>query len=230
VHVGSQGYELSQLAEGVRRIAVLRQEIAGKTGRLITHVDVGGGMSTVYDSGAAPAPPRAYRKLLKKRSPDLFAEDVRLVTEFGRSIQANCGLAVSRVECVKSAQRLAVIHLGADFLLRPVYRATDWKHESFVLDPQGRPKTAALTPTTIAGPLCFGGDIVGRGLHLPPLEPGDWIVIRDVGAYTLSLWSRHCSRAIPSVIGYDPQQAAQFRVLRRGETPADVVRFWSSGV
>jgi diaminopimelate decarboxylase len=80
---------------------------------------------------------------------------------------------------------------------------------------------------TIVGPLCFAGDIVGREIPLPPVEPGDWIVIRDVGAYTLSMWSRHCSRGIPAVIGYDPQGGESCRVLRRAETPEDVVRFWS---
>jgi diaminopimelate decarboxylase len=157
----------------------------------------------------------------------LFGEDIQLITEFGRAIHANCGLAVSRVEYVKPAQRLAVIHLGADFLLRPVYRPEDWKHEFFVLDANGLPKSGAASPVTIAGPLCFSGDVVARDIPLPPIEPGDWIVIRDVGAYTLSMWSRHCSRGIPAVIGYDPQSSGSLRVLRHAETPADVVRFWS---
>jgi diaminopimelate decarboxylase len=149
------------------------------------------------------------------------------VTEFGRAIQANCGVAVSRVEYVKPDQRLAVIHWGADFLLRPVYRPDDWKHEFFVLNGQGRPKTGAAVPATIVGPLCFAGDVVARDVLLPPIDEGDWIVVRDVGAYTLSMWSRHCSRGIPAVIGYDPPPTESLRVLRAAETPADVVRFWS---
>jgi diaminopimelate decarboxylase len=227
VHVGSQGCELALLVEAVDRIAKLRREIPGATGRVVSHIDIGGGLSTVYRTGDTAPTPGEYRELLQARSPDLFAADVRLVTEFGRSIQANCGLAVSRVEYVKPAQRLAVIHVGADFLLRPVYRPEDWKHEFFVLDPTGMPKSGAASPVTVAGPLCFAGDIVARDIPLPPVEPGDWIVIRDVGAYTLSMWSRHCSRGIPAVIGYDPQRGDSLRILRRAETPADVVRFWS---
>ena len=140
------------------------------------------------------------------------------------------GFAVSRVEYVKPGgrgDRMAVIHLGADFLLRPVYRPADWQHEFFLLDRAGLPKTQAPAPVAIAGPLCFGGDILAHDVQLPPVEVGDFIVIRDCGAYTLSMWSRHCSRGIPAVIGYDAEQENPLRVLRRAEAPEDIVRFWS---
>lgn len=227
VHVGSQGCGLALLTEAVDRISVLRREIVAETGRNISHVDIGGGLSTVYRSGESAPTPAEYRALLQQRSPELFSPDVRLVTEFGRAVQANCGMAVSRVEYVKPAQQMAVIHLGADFLLRPVYRPEDWNHEFFVLDRLGMPKSGPTSPVTIAGPLCFAGDVVAHNVLLPPVEPGDWIVIRDVGAYTLSMWSRHCSRGIPAIIGYDPQRSDSLRVLRPTETPADIVRFWS---
>jgi Diaminopimelate decarboxylase len=227
VHIGSQGCSLALLVEAVNRIAVLRREITRETGRNVSHVDIGGGLPTVYRTGATAPTPEEYRALLQKRSPDMFSSEVRLITEFGRAIQANCGIAVTRVEYVKPAQRMAIIHLGADFLLRPVYRPEDWQHEFFVLNRDGRPKSGPATPVTITGPLCFAGDILAHNLLLPPVECGDWIVIRDVGAYTLSMWSRHCSRGIPAVIGYDPQHFESLRVLRQGETPADIVRFWS---
>jgi diaminopimelate decarboxylase len=227
-HVGSQGCQLEQLVEAAARLADLRHAIVAETGNQVTHVDIGGGLPTVYRTGDTAPTPAEYRELLEQRAPDLFGDDVRLVTEFGRAIHANCGLAVSRVEYVKPTSRLAVIHLGADFLLRPVYRPEDWQHEFFVLDCDGAPKTGATSPLTIAGPLCFAGDIVARDVLLPPVEPGDWIAIRDVGAYTLSMWSRHCSRGMPAVIGYDPLLPSEsLRVLRSAESPADVVRFWS---
>jgi diaminopimelate decarboxylase len=227
IHVGSQGCSLQLLAEAGDRIATLRQQIIAETGNRVPQVDIGGGLSTAYRSGERAPTPGEYRALLETHVPQLFAADVRLVTEFGRAIHANCGIAVSRVEYVKPAQQMAVIHLGADFLLRPVYRPADWQHEYFVLDSHGMPKAQAPAPLTIAGPLCFGGDILARDVPLPPVEIGDFLVIRDCGAYTLSMWSRHCSRGIPAVIGYDPQQGEAIRILRRAETPEDVVRFWS---
>ncbi len=227
VHVGSQGCTLEQLVEAAARLAALRSEIASRTGKIVSHVDIGGGLRTSYCESQLAPTPAEYRTLLEKRAPDLFGADVNLITEFGRTIHANCGIAASRVEYLKPAQRLAVIHLGADFLLRPVYRPENWSHELFVLDRQGAPKSGPPQRITIAGPLCFGGDIVARDVLLPPVEPNDWIVIRDVGAYTLSLWSRHCSRRIPTVLGYDTDGGGSLRVLRQAETLEDIVRFWS---
>jgi diaminopimelate decarboxylase len=227
VHVGSQGCGLPLLIEAAERISNLRHTIVSETGRRVAHIDLGGGLSTVYRTGHIAPTPAEYRIGLEQTSPDLFDANTQLITELGRAIHANCGIAASRVEYVKPAQRLAVIHLGADFLLRPVYRAEDWRHEFFVLDRQGAPKTGLAEPISIAGPLCFSGDVVAREILLPPVEEGDWIVIRDVGAYTLSMWSRHCSRGIPVVVGFDPQASESLRILRRSELPSDVVLFWS---
>ena len=90
----------------------------------------------------------------------------------------------------------AVVHLGADLLLRPVYNPADWAHEFVALDATGRLKTGPRVTMDIAGPLCFGGDFIGRGVELPELEPGDILGIRDVGAYTLSM----CDRMILSIL------------------------------
>ena len=229
VHVGSQGCHLQLLAEAARRISELRRGIIALTQRDVSYVDIGGGLPTAYLSTQSAPTPAEYRALVEPLAPDLFSPTVHLITEFGRAIHANCGIAASRVEYVKPGRRgdqLAVIHLGADFLLRTVYRPEDWPHEFFVLDRDGMPKSGPERPLSIAGPLCFAGDVVALNVPLPPVEPGDWIVIRDVGAYTLSMWSRHCSRGIPAVIGYDPERGDSLRVLRARETPADLVRFW----
>jgi diaminopimelate decarboxylase len=228
VHVGSQGCELSLLVEAVGRIDELCREITAETGKHVSHIDIGGGLPTVYRTGQLAPNPERYGGQLRKRCPALFADNVRLITEFGRAVQANCGFAASRVEYVRPAERTAVIHFGADFLLRPVYRPADWQHEFFVLDGRGQPKAGPPTRVTVAGPLCFAGDIVARDVLLPPVAEGDWIVMRDVGAYTLSIWSRHCNRCIPAVIGFDSQQPSMLRVLRAAEQPSDIVRFWSA--
>jgi len=228
VHVGSQGCELPLLIRALVVIDELRREIDTATGCAITRLDIGGGLPTVYQSDKTAITPVEYVAEIERHVPDLLSGPLQLITEFGRAVHANCGFAASRVEYVKPSQQMAVIHLGADFLVRPIYRPQDWPHEFYALDAQANPKTGAEHPVTIVGPLCFGGDIIARGVGLPAIEVGDWLVIRDVGAYTLSMWSRHCSRGIPAVIGYErTANAITTRLLRRAESAADVVRFWS---
>jgi diaminopimelate decarboxylase len=130
------------------------------------------------------------------------------------------------VEYVKRSggDRLAVIHLGADFMLRRAYRPDEWHHDIAVLDAEGRPKHGLPEPVNVVGPLCFAGDVLARGVMLPAVAPGDFVILRDVGAYTLGMWSRHCSRGLPLVLGHDGDRLV---VLKARETPADVVAFWS---
>ena len=227
VHIGSQGCLLSQLVQGATRLELLRQEIEISANRPLEFVDIGGGLPTIYGAGQQPPTPADYVAALADATPSLLCGPP-LVTEFGRSLQAGCGLTFSRVEYVTHEGRLAVVHVGADLLLRPVYAPQDWQHEFFVLGADGQPKTGDVRDICIAGPLCFAGDILARDIPLPAVAAGDWIVIRDTGAYTLSMWSRHCSRGLPLVLGYDATAAAPVRVLRPAESPSEVVEFWSS--
>jgi diaminopimelate decarboxylase len=229
VHVGSQGCQLELLTAGAVRAVQLRTELHDRLGRLqIRMVNIGGGLPAAYREGETPPSLSEYVAALRAQAPALFADTVQLVTEFGRAIHATAGWAASRVEYVKDSggDRLAVIHLGADFLLRRVYAPADWHHELAVLNAMGQPKLGPLEPWTIVGPLCFAGDVLAQGVLLPTILPGDFIVVRDTGAYTLSMWSRHCSRGLPLVLGYDSNSLC---VLKAQETPADVVSFWSRG-
>ncbi|KYF73160.1 diaminopimelate decarboxylase [Sorangium cellulosum] len=229
VHVGSQGCALSQLVDGIRRVEALRQEVRRALGPAAARtMDIGGGLPVAYRSTDRPPLLADYAAALRLEVPTLFEEGTTLITEFGRWVQAGCGFAVSRVEYVKedSAGRTAILHLGADFLLRRAYHPADWHHDFVALDADAALKEGPLSPCTLGGPLCFGGDVLARDLPFPALSPGDLVLVRDTGAYTLSMWSRHCSRGIPAVLGVD---GGELRVLRERERPEDVVAFWSRG-
>ena len=229
VHVGSQGCQTTMLAEAVERAVKLRNSIHAKLEQeQIRTIDIGGGLAWTYDP-EYPAPTLDdYVEVLKKYAPEIFAGNIKIITEFGRSLQAGCGWAASRVEYVKQidGKPVAVIHLGADFLLRRIYQPDEWYHELLVLDKSGKLKTEKLISQSVVGPLCFAGDVLATDITLPVIKPGDWVIFRDVGAYTLSLWSRHCSRGMPEVIGYEGD-SARLTILRPPEKPEDIVSFWN---
>lgn len=229
LHVGSQGIGEEQLAKAVGRIFDLREEIHAALGEpRVELVDIGGGLPWRYREQETIPTPRTYADVLRRVAPQAFADDVRLATEYGRTLQAGCGFAASRVEYVKTdgGTRTAIIHFGADLLMRLVYRPEDWYHRISVLSADGTPKGNTTEPQTVAGPLCFAGDVLASDMMLPRIDEGDWIILHDVGAYTLGLWSRHCNRALPRVLGYTARPM-RFHVLLAGESPEDVARFWS---
>jgi diaminopimelate decarboxylase len=226
VHVGSQGCALDLLVAGTAAVYDLAEAINRELGPgRVGLFDLGGGLPAAYRDTDTPPTPREYVSALAARCPGLFFGRYRLVTEFGRMLHAPCALAVSRVEYVKRqpGHRTAILHLGADALVRECYHPKAWPHRAVLLDAAGREKGGKPAVWHLAGPLCFSGDFPVRRVRLPDIAPGDLVVIRDVGAYALSMWSRYNSRQIPRVIG---RHNGDWQVLREREEVMDVVRFW----
>ena len=211
-HIGSQGCSIEQLALSARRLVDLA----------LRHpqtrwINLGGGLPAGPDQGSYAA----YAQALREVAPELFEGRWTVYTEMGRSLLADTARAYSRVEY--AVRGVATIHLGADFLLRRVYRPQDWDYPMRALDRHFRPRSGPALTQTIAGPLCFAGDVLGT-LDVPAIEEGDTIEIGLAGAYTLSMWSRHCSRRMPPVYGLDA--AGAWQCLSAGESDADLLRLW----
>ncbi len=234
VHIGSQGCPVDMLLDGVGVVL----DFVGETNRALREsgraraievFDLGGGLPVSYRPGVEPVSMAQYAARLRERFPELFDGRLRLITEFGRYVHANSGWVASRVEYVKrdAGINTAMIHVGADLLLRRCYSPHDWHHEIFVLDRAGALKQGRdANPYVVAGPLCFAGDVIARDLPLPPVEEGDYVVVQDAGAYTLGMWSRYNSRQIPKVVGYR-EDGADFTVLKERESVEGIIRFWS---
>ena len=217
----------------------------------ITTFDIGGGLPVSYFRDKQSPAMEAYVDALKQRAPLLLSEDIlpqpgsqearipdhepritdhgiRLITEFGRWTYTNAGWTVSRVEYVKQdpGVNTAMIHVGADLFLRECLNPRDWLHEYTVLDADGVIKQGVSeNPWNLAGPLCFSGDILAKGVSLPPVQEGDHLVIHDTGGYTFSMWSRYNSRFAPRIIGYY-NDGEEFVILREREGIEDIIRFW----
>jgi diaminopimelate decarboxylase len=228
LHVGSQGCPLELLADGVGIlydfVAEINPERLAAGFPPISVFDIGGGLPISYDSSVAPPSMENYIDLIRKRAPGLFS--LNLITEFGRWIFTNPGWIVSRVEYVKHDEyaNTAMLHVGADLFLRECLNPIDWQHEYSVLDSQGNLREGIdLQPWTLAGPLCFSGDIIAKGVMLPAIEEGDYLVIHDTGGYTFSMWSRYNSRQTPRILGYRGQE---FEILKERESISDMLKFW----
>ena len=234
VHIGSQGCPVPLIIEGIRKIldftmdvnAALKKQHSKK---IIETFDLGGGLPVSYHTDKAPVSMEAYYALLTENCKELFTGEFKLITEFGRYIHANTGWVASRVEYVKKEidYNIIMTHTGADLFLRECYNPKDWHHDISVVDRHGKLKDPAVKNRyIIAGPLCFAGDIIARDILLPEVSEGDYILIHDAGAYTLSMWSRYNSRQIPKVIGYNSEPDT-FEILKHREPKEELLSFWS---
>ncbi len=234
VHIGSQGCEVPLIIDGIRKVLNFAKDVneclkQNSRKKLIETFDIGGGLPVSYHLDKTPISMKEYQAMLKENFKELFNGQFKLITEFGRYIYANTGWVASKVEYVKreSKYNIAMTHIGADLLLRKCYNPDDWHHQITILDKEGKMKSGTdKNKYIIAGPLCFAGDVIAKDLELPIVTEGDYILIHDVGAYTLSMWSRYNSRQIPKVIGFWNDNN-NFEVLKKRESKEDLFEFWT---
>lgn len=229
VHIGSQGMSKEQLLAGVSAIFELFTDARQHA---TPHVfNIGGGLPAQYRDTEVPMQFEEYSVALRERIPELFGDDVSIVTEFGRSVHASCGWVATKVEYVSDPFDdipTVFVHVGADMFLRKAYRPDDWHHDISVCDQSGRLRTGEGKIYQLAGPLCFAGDFIDRHVYLPrDIREGDYVLIHDAGAYTFGMWSMYNSRLFPPIIAYGERSGA-FRCIRRRQTPEDIVAFWAA--
>jgi len=219
VHSGSQGMTLEMMVEAVKRMVFLAEKVEHKISRKLQWLDIGGGLAFDYREGFAHPSHSEYSASLRTEIPSLF-ERTRVCTEFGRSIAASTAIAISKVE--KSWHRDGIQHVighfGSDLFIRWALNPDDWHHRIEILG------GGELQKTQIHGPLCYHGDKLGRIQMLAKAKAESLLLIRDVGAYTLSIWAGHCNRVRPLVLALD---RGEIRVLLAAESLDSVVKKWS---
>ena len=232
VHSGSQGLKIDQMVKGVRKIYDLAEEINDKfrtlkNSQVVKLIDIGGGFPISYHHEVESPDIKKYVLQLKETCPNLFP-NYKLTTEFGRFIYGHSGWVASRIEYLKKQKNFttAIIHVGADLFLRESYNPEDWYHEFSVIDNEGSLKAEIKQfKYQVGGPLCFAGDMIAKNIKLPQLKIGDYLIIRDTGANTVNLWSRHCSRQMPKIIGYYGS-TKKFTLLKEKEVYNEILDFW----
>jgi diaminopimelate decarboxylase len=205
VHAGSHMTELEASIDAVKALVDLAVEAnhnleLNGIKRKITTLDIGGGLPPEHLEEHKQSHMQRYARGIVENCPNV--SNFKLITEFGQGCYFYTGYAFSRVEytLIRGEKKLIFIHLGADYLMRDVYIKP--RGISFLtFNEKGILKTATASQYDIAGPLCFAGDYVTKNQLLQDPAEGDWIALINTGSNSIGLWSRHCSRMIPKVIG-----------------------------
>ncbi|MFI5976625.1 diaminopimelate decarboxylase [Streptomyces sp. NPDC051452] len=227
-HTGSQGIPLPLMVRGVAQTYALAEEVNARAGRRqIDTLDIGGGLPVNFASEETAPTYAGFARLLAEEVPGLFDGRYGLVTEFGRSLLAEQGTVVARVEYTKSAggRRIAVTHAGVQVATRTVYAPQAWPLRIAAYDAEGRPKTGPEVVQDVAGPACFAGDLLAEGRAAPLLEQGDYAAALDTGAYYFAHHYAYNSLARPGVYGFAPDGSGgmAFATVREPQTIAEVV-------
>jgi diaminopimelate decarboxylase len=120
--------------------------------------------------------------------------DLTIAIEPGRSIVGPAGVLLTTVVDVKhvpGGRRFVVLDAGMTELMRPALYGAYHRIEPAVA------RDGAPRPCDIVGPICESTDQFARDRNLAPVEVGDLVVVRDVGAYGAVLGSTYLRRPLP---------------------------------
>jgi diaminopimelate decarboxylase len=208
-HIGSQLTSLPPFLDALDRLLALIDRLALR-GIHIEHLDLGGGLGVRYKD---ETPPLAgdYIAAVRER---IAGRSLALVFEPGRSIVANAGVLLTRVEYLKHTghKDFAIIDAAMNDLIRPaLYQA--WMDVLPVIPRQGEKRTYDLV-----GPICETGDFIARSRELV-LEEGDLLAVCSAGAYGFVMSSNYNTRGRAAEVLVDGQQ---MHLVRRRETLAEL--------
>ena len=211
-HLGSQIFSLNPYRQALKRIASYVRDLAIE-GIALDYVDIGGGLGIRY-TGEEPLVPGAYARALMQIVRPLGC---RLLIEPGRTLVGPAGVLLTRVLYVKKGPRktFVVVDAAMNDLIRPVlYGAT----HAITLAVRDRAKT---TRVDVVGPVCESGDFLAKDWPLPPVRPGDLLVVWTAGAYSFTQASNYNTRRRAAEILVEGRE---YRMVRRRETYDDLVR------
>lgn len=211
-HIGSQLMDTAPLLDAFERLLDLVDSLRER-GIEIRHVDAGGGLG-VRGGGGGPEKGALIGAMLEAMG--RRRESLPIYIEPGRSIVADAGLLLTRVEYLKSngGRRFAVVDAGMNDLLRPaLYQA---RHEMLAVSKAGEGQGEDCD---VVGPVCESADVLGTERRLA-VAPGALVAIMDAGAYGSVMASNYNARPRPAEVMVDGDR---FQVVRRRETFEEMV-------
>lgn len=210
-HIGSQLTTVDPFLDALDRVLALVDGLA-ENGIQLRHLDLGGGLGVTYDQEQPPSP-EAYVAAVRERMGD---RQLELVLEPGRSIAANAGVMLTRVEFLKCTDQhnFAIVDAAMNDMIRPALYSA-WQ----AIVPVSSQSAAAEKSWDIVGPVCETGDFLGKARTLA-LQPGDLLAVRSAGAYGFVMSSNYNTRCRPPEVMVDGEQV---HLVRRRETLEDLL-------
>ena len=205
-HIGSQILDLDGFMKSADKIFELADELANFDISL-EFLDLGGGLGISYKNEVPPSP----LDLISCLEDKFKNRRERLILEPGRSISANAGVLLTKVEYIKD--NFLIVDAAMNDLLRPsLYKA---HHDVCNVED----KQDNLKKWTVVGPVCESSDFLAKNASLDVHED-DLIAVKNAGAYGFVMASNYNSRPKACEILIDGEQS---KIIRQRETLDDLL-------
>ncbi len=224
-HLGTFVLEPDGYRDQAKKLAEFANKLSDDLGIRLQFLDLGGGipshntLKAQYLPGDQSTPSFSrYAEAIADGLSDLkypSNELPTLVMENGRALVDDAGFLVSTVHANKrmpDGRRAVILDAGVNTL----FTAFWYKHDAVPT----RKLSGLPEPTILYGPLCMNIDVVRDTMLFPPLEVGDKLVFRNVGAYNVTQWMQFITyRPAVVMVGKNGKHA----LLRRRENLESVI-------
>ena len=207
-HIGSQIMELEGFEDAAKQALELMIELDELEINL-DFIDMGGGLGVSYVGEETFQPSeliRCYETIFAGRNE-------KLILEPGRSISANAGIMLTKVEYEKDGFRIT--DAAMNDLLRPaLYNA---HHDVWPLVESNK-----QTPeVNLVGPICETGDFLAKNINISASQD-DLLAVKTVGAYGFVMSSNYNSRPRAAEVLVDNKK---FYLIRKREDHSSLTAF-----
>jgi diaminopimelate decarboxylase len=223
-HIGTFILDPEAYGKAAANLARLANELLSDHRIKLQFIDLGGGFASKntlregYLTGeqATPSFSRYADAIVDGLSQLDYPQDDLpiLVLETGRALVDEAGYLISTVEATKrlpDGRQSLILDAGVNLLFTSFW----YKHDVVPAQPCG-PSTE---PTVMYGPLCMNIDEVRETQDFAPLNVGDRVVFRNVGAYNNTQWLQFITLR-PAVVMVGPE--GRVAKIRRAEQLSDL--------
>ena len=206
-HIGSQILNLESFKNAAKQMLDLANQL-DQMGLEIKIIDMGGGLGVRYIDEETFAPAE-----LMEIYQDVFSEaNKRIFIEPGRSIAANAGILLAKVEYLKN--NFLITDAAMNDLLRPaLYKAN---HQVVPL----LERNTSQNKVDVVGPVCESGDYLAKEAKLE-IKEDEFLAIRTAGAYGFVMSSNYNSRPRACEILVEGDD---YRLIRQRESHDDLFK------
>lgn len=194
-HIGSQLTEVAPFVAALDKVIELIHSLRDK-GITLRHIDLGGGLGVRYIDET----PVSIDEFAEALLPKLSGLGLTVFFEPGRSIVANAGVLLTKVDVLKPTEHknFAIVDAAMNDLIRPALYQAEMAVIPSVL-PENGIDTDGTQPWDIVGAICETGDFLAKD-RLLSLATGDILAITGAGAYGFTMSSNYNSRGRASEV------------------------------
>ena len=210
VHIGSQILNHKPYEKMLKVI----DKIINKANYKFEFIDLGGGMGISYNDNSKKLNYKKYNIAINKF---LKIHKSKIIFEPGRSVIGNTGSLISKVIYLKKSERKDFVILDAAMndLMRPALYGASHKILPSLKTNKNSKKTYEFV-----GPICESTDKFATLKKFQELKEKDLIVMRDVGAYGMSLSSNYNIRPKPLELLI---KGSKIKIIRKRQKHKDLM-------